>query len=61
MKRKKKDTTPSPERFEILERIRRLEAAGGENFYVDVEPDPSGHQLRPDEVDYLQKKFSLME
>ncbi len=58
MKRKKKDLSPSPERLEILERIRRLEAEGGESFYVDVEPDPSGHQLRPDEVDYLQKKVS---
>ena len=48
--KRKKDTAPSPERLEILEKIRRLEAEGGESYHVDVEPDPSGHQLRPDEV-----------
>ncbi len=48
----------SPERIAILERIRELEALGGEHFYIDVEPDPPGHPLTPDEVDYLQEKFS---
>lgn len=48
----------SPERLAILEKIRALEAAGGESYYVDVEDDPSGHELRPDEVDYLRKKWS---
>lgn len=48
----------SEERLEILERIRRLEAEGGDSYYVDVEPDPPGHPLAPDEVDYLRKKFS---
>ncbi len=48
----------SQERLEILEKIKKLEIAGGTSFYVDVEPDPPGHPLTPDEVDYLQKKFS---
>ena len=48
----------SQERLEILEKIKKLEAEGGTSFYVDVEPDPPGHPLAPDEVDYLQKKLS---
>ena len=55
--KKKKKTCPSPERLEILEKIKRLEAEGGNSFYVDVEPDPPGHPLEPHEVDYLQEKF----
>ena len=58
MKRKKKEKSPAAERFEILEQIRRLEEVGGDNYFIDVEHDPSGHELAPDEVDYLQKKFS---
>ena len=54
MKRKQ----PSPERLEILEKIRELEAAGGESFYTDVEPDPPGRPLTPEEVDYLQVRLS---
>lgn len=46
----------SRERLEILEKIAALEKEGGESFYVDVEHDPSGHELCPDEVDYLRKK-----
>ncbi|MBR7098401.1 MAG: hypothetical protein IKC59_03215, partial [Clostridia bacterium] len=48
----------SKERLEILEKIKELEALGGDNFYKDVEPDPQGHPLTPDEVDYLQKKWT---
>ena len=48
----------SPERLEILEKIRELEAQGGESFYLDVEHDPSGHELTPDDVDYLRVKLS---
>lgn len=48
----------SPERLAILEKIQELEGQGGDSFYVDVEDDPSGHELRPDEVDYLRVKFS---
>lgn len=48
----------SPERLAILEKIRELEKQGGDSFYVDVEDDPSGHELRPDEVDYLRVNFS---
>ena len=47
---------PSAERLEILERIRELEAEGGQSYYIDVEHDPSGHELTPDEVDYLRRK-----
>lgn len=58
MHKKKKTSERSPERLAILEKIRALEAEGGDGFYVDVEDDPSGHELRPDEVDYLRTKFS---
>ena len=44
MKHKEKgEAQRSPERMAILEKIRALEAAGGDSFYVDVEDDPSGH------------------
>ena len=57
MKRKSLVTAErSPERLKILERIAELERLGGDSFYIDVEDDPSGHELRPDEVDYLRKK-----
>lgn len=49
-------TERSAERLEILAKIATLEKEGGESFYVDVEHDPSGHELGPDEVDYLRKK-----
>ena len=49
---------PSPQRLEVMERIRRYEALGGEWFHKDVEPDPPGHPLSPEEVDYLQKRLS---
>lgn len=58
MRKDKKEIKRSPERLAILEKIRELEKQGGESFYVDVEDDPSGHELRPDEVDYLRVKFS---
>ena len=47
-----------PARIKILEKISELEREGGDSFYIDVEDDPSGHELRPDEVDYLRKKPS---
>ncbi|MBE6554191.1 MAG: 1-acyl-sn-glycerol-3-phosphate acyltransferase [Ruminococcaceae bacterium] len=55
--RTEQNKTPeqSPERLRILEKIRQLESEGGESFYVDVEDDPSGHELTPDDVDYLRK------
>lgn len=56
--KRKKSTERSPERLAILEKIKALEAEGGDSFYVDVEDDPSGHELRPDEVDYLRVKLS---
>ena len=48
----------SSDRLEILEKIATLEKEGGESFYIDVEHDPSGHELAPEEVDYLCKKMS---
>lgn len=56
MKSDEKRAAARKEREEVLARIAALEAAGGESFFVDVEPDPPGHPLAPDEVDYLQKK-----
>lgn len=57
MKRKSLETAErSPERLKILERIAELERLGGDSFYIDVEDDPSGHELRPNEVDYLREK-----
>ena len=56
MKSDKKRAAARKEREEVLARIAALEAAGGESFFVDVEPDPPGHPLAPDEVDYLRKK-----
>mgnify|MGYP004616673157 CR=1 FL=1 len=44
------------ERAAVLETIARLEAAGGESFFTDVEQDPPGHPLAPEEVDYLQAR-----
>ena len=58
MRKDKKEIKRSPERLAILEKIQELEKQGGESFYVDVEDDPSGHELCPDEVDYLRVKFS---
>lgn len=55
---KRKDTTPDPERLAILEKIKELEAAGGESLYQDLEPDPPGRPLEPEEVDFLKKKLS---
>ncbi|MBQ9806853.1 MAG: 1-acyl-sn-glycerol-3-phosphate acyltransferase [Clostridia bacterium] len=54
----KKEIKQSAERLEILEKIAKLEKEGGERFYIDVEHDPSGHELTPEEVDYLRKKPS---
>ena len=48
----------SKERLEVLDRIRKLENAGGDRYFVDVENDPPGHPLTPDEVDYLQQKWT---
>ncbi len=58
MRKAKTEMKRSPERLAILEKIQELEKQGGDSFYVDVEDDPSGHELRPDEVDYLRVKVS---
>jgi len=46
----------SPERREILAKIRQYEREG--RFDVDVENDPPAPELLPDKVDYLNKKLS---
>ncbi|MBQ9728987.1 MAG: 1-acyl-sn-glycerol-3-phosphate acyltransferase [Clostridia bacterium] len=46
----------SPDRKEVLERIREYEAKGW--FDKDVENDPEAPELLPDQVDYLCEKFS---
>lgn len=58
MKSDAKRAAARKEREEVLAKIAKLEAAGGDSFFVDVEPDPPGHPLAPDEVDYLQEKRS---
>lgn len=55
---KRKDPSPSPERLAILEKMKDLEAAGGDSFYQDLEPDPPGRPLEPEEVDFLKTKLS---
>lgn len=54
----KKKKTPSAERLAVLEKIQRYEKEGGNSFHLDVEPDPNGHPLAPNEVDYLQAHIS---
>lgn len=44
------------DRLDILEKIRQYEIAG--KFDVDVENDPPSKELKPNEVDYLNKKLS---
>jgi len=46
--------SPCPDRLRIAERIRILEREG--RFDEDVEDDPKGGVLAPDEVDYLLEK-----
>ena len=58
MKSDAKRAAARAEREDVLRRIAALEAAGGDSFFVDVEPDPPGHPLAPDEVDYLQARLS---
>lgn len=47
----------SKERLEILNKIKEYESLGGEYFYKDVENDPESKELKPEDVDYLYKKF----
>ena len=46
----------SPERIKILEKIDEFEKEG--LFDQNVEEDPPYEPLKPNEVDYLKKKFS---
>lgn len=47
--------TPKLTRVEVLKRIESLERKG--IFDQDVEDDPPGRELKPDEVDYLRRKM----
>lgn len=47
----------SKERIEVLERIKKYEQEGGDSFFKDVENDPAPKELKPEDVDYLNKKF----
>lgn len=44
------------ERLAVIEKIAKYEAAGGENFFCDVENDPPVQVILPNEVDYLHEK-----
>ena len=46
----------NPERLAIVEKIKTYEREG--RFAEDVEPDPPTIPLRPEMVDYLNKKIS---
>lgn len=50
------ETKLSPDRKEVLEKIREYEAKGW--FDKDVENDPPAPELLPEKVDYLCKKLS---
>lgn len=58
MRSDRKRAAARAEREAVLCRIAALEAAGGDSFFTDVESDPPGHPLAPDEVDYLQARPS---
>ncbi len=46
----------SADRIRVLQKIADLESQG--IFDMDVEEDPPGRELKPDEVDYLQEKMT---
>lgn len=46
---------PKLTRVEVIRRIEELERKG--SFDQDVEDDPEGRELKPDEVDYLRRKM----
>ncbi|MBR2296452.1 MAG: 1-acyl-sn-glycerol-3-phosphate acyltransferase, partial [Clostridia bacterium] len=52
------DIVLAPDRVEVVEKIKKYEAEGGESFFLDVENDPPSRTIMPDEVDYLNKKLS---
>ena len=47
--------TRAKDRVEILKKIEQYEREG--RFDEDVEADPPGRELKPDEIDYLKKTF----
>lgn len=59
MKTEKNTNIPlSPDRVEVVEKIKKYEKEGGESFFLDVENDPPSRPLLPDDVDYLDKKLT---
>lgn len=55
---KKNEISPAADRLAVIEKIKEYDRLGGEYFFRDVEPDPPAVPLRPDDVDYLRRKFS---
>ncbi len=56
--KKEKHIEPARDRLEVIEKIKKYEAEGGESFFFDVENDPPSRTLLPHEVDYLDEKLS---
>ncbi len=52
------EITLAPDRVEVLEKIKKYEAQGGDSFFLDVENDPPSRTLMPEDVDYLNKRIS---
>ena len=48
----------SPERLEVIQKIKLYERMGNDAFFNDVENDPPTIVLTPEHVDYLNKKES---
>jgi len=55
---KKKEIKPAQDRLDAIEKIKEYEKIGGDAFFNDVEQDPPSRTIMPDEVDYLNRKFS---
>jgi 1-acyl-sn-glycerol-3-phosphate acyltransferase len=49
-------TVKSQERIDIIEKIAQFEREG--RFDEDVENDPPGKELKPEDINYLSKKYS---
>lgn len=47
----------SPERLEVIKKIKLYERMGNDAFFNDVENDPPSRVLNPEDVDYLDRKF----
>lgn len=47
----------SKSRLEVFDKIKTYETLGGEYFFKDVENDPPAKILKPEDVDYLDRKI----